>query len=111
MELGSNPAFLSASTDQRLLQAQAAFNQARESTDSDALEDAAREFEAVMIATLLKPVFENVQISEPFGGGSGEKMWQGLLIEEYARGMVDSGGLGLTDDIRSELIRQQEAAQ
>lgn len=78
--------------------------------NTDAIDAAAREFEAVMLATMLKPVFEGVTISEPFGGGEGEQMWKGLLVEEYAREMAASGGIGIADEIRAELLRAQESA-
>ena len=63
-----------------------------------------------MLATMLKPVFESVSISEPFGGGQGEAMWKGMLVEEYAKEMVASGGIGIADEVRAELLRAQEAA-
>ena len=78
--------------------------------NTDAIDAAAREFEAVMLATMLKPIFESVSISEPFGGGQGEAMWKGMLVEEYAKEMVASGGIGIADEVRAELLRAQEAA-
>lgn len=78
--------------------------------NTDAIDAAAKEFEAVMLATMLKPIFEGVSISEPFGGGEGEEMWKGLLVEEYAREMAASGGIGIADEVRAELLRAQETA-
>jgi len=76
--------------------------------DPEAVNAAAEEFEAVMLTAMLKPIFDGVEISEPFGGGEGEKMWQGLLVEEYAKEMAASGGIGIADQVRSELLRIQE---
>lgn len=76
--------------------------------DPEAVSAAAEEFEAVMLTAMLKPIFDGVEISEPFGGGEGEKMWQGLLVEEYAKEMAASGGIGIADQVRSELLRIQE---
>jgi Rod binding domain-containing protein len=78
--------------------------------DPAAVNAAAEEFEAVMLTAMLKPIFEGVEISEPFGGGEGEKMWQGLLVEEYAKEMAASGGIGIADQVRAELLRIQEDA-
>lgn len=77
--------------------------------DVKAANAAAEEFEAVMLTAMLKPVFENIETSEHFGGGEGEKMWKGLLVEEYAKEMAASGGIGIADQVRSELLRIQEA--
>lgn len=76
-----------------------------------ALDRAAEEFEAVMLTAMLKPIFDGIETSEMFGGGEGEKMWQGLLVEEYAAEMAASGGIGIADQVRSELLRIQEESQ
>jgi flagellar protein FlgJ len=73
-----------------------------------AVDAAAQEFEAVMLTAMLKPVFEGVEISEPFGGGEGERMWKGLLVEQYAKEMAAAGGIGIADQVRSELLHIQE---
>ncbi len=75
----------------------------------EAVNQAAEEFEAVMLTAMLKPVFENIETSAPFGGGQGEEMWRGLLVEEYAKEMAAAGGIGIADQVRSELLRIQEA--
>ena len=74
----------------------------------EAINAAAEEFEAAMLMAMLKPIFEGVETSEPFGGGEGEKMWKGLLVEEYAKEMAAAGGIGIADEVRSELLRIQE---
>lgn len=76
-----------------------------------AVDQAAEEFEAVMLTALLKPIFDGVETPAPFGGGEGEKMWQGLLVEEYAAEMASSGGIGIADQVRAELLRIQEESQ
>jgi Rod binding domain-containing protein len=75
------------------------------------VDQAAEEFEAVMLTAMLKPIFDGIETSEMFGGGEGEKMWQGLLVEEYATEMASSGGIGIADQVRSELLRIQEETQ
>lgn len=76
--------------------------------DNDAINAAAEEFEAVMLTAMLKPIFDGVETPEPFGGGEGEEMWKGLLVEEYAKEMAATGGIGIADQVRSELLRIQE---
>lgn len=78
--------------------------------DPEAISNAAEEFEAVMLTAMLKPIFESVEISEPFGGGQGEQMWKGMLVEEYAKEMAAAGGIGIADQVRAELLRVQETA-
>lgn len=84
---------------------------ARTQGNPAAVDQAAEEFEAVMLTAMLKPIFEGIETSEIFGGGEGEKMWQGLLVEEYAAEMASSGGIGIADQVRGELLRIQEETQ
>ncbi len=77
--------------------------------DPEAINAKAEEFEAVMLTAMLKPIFEGIEVSETFGGGEGEKMWKGLLVEEYAKEMAATGGIGIADQVRAELLRVQEA--
>lgn len=75
---------------------------------ADELEDQAVEFEAVFLAEMLKPVFETVPTDGPFGGGSAEETWRGMLVENYAKDMAASGGIGLSRSVLSELIALQQ---
>jgi len=72
------------------------------------LEAQATEFEAVFIAEMLKPVFETIPTDGLGGGGSAEETWRGLLIENYAKDIAASGGLGLSAPVLSELIALQQ---
>ena len=76
--------------------------------NTEAIDAAAEEFEAVMLTAMLKPVFESIETSQPFGGGEGEQWWGGLWVEEDAKGMAASGGIGIADQVRAELLRIQE---
>ncbi len=71
---------------------------------------AAEEFEAVFLAQMLSGLFQGVQGAD--GGGAsgvpGGEAFEGLLHEEYAKLISRSGGIGLADDIRREMLRLQE---
>jgi Rod binding domain-containing protein len=72
---------------------------------------AAKDFEASFLAEMLRPMFEEVnQPDEMFGGGKGEEVFGGMMVDEYAKTMVASGGIGLASYVREEMIRLQEAA-
>ena len=70
--------------------------------------DAAKEFEAVFISTMLNQMFAGIRTDGPFGGGHGEEQFRGLLVEEYGKAIADAGGFGLADAVRRELIAIQE---
>lgn len=69
---------------------------------------AAQDYEAVFVSTMLSQMFAGVKTEAPFGGGSAEETWRGLLIDEYGKEIAKSGGIGLSDHIYRELLRAQE---
>lgn len=71
---------------------------------------AAREFEAMFLAEMLAPMFENLDTEGLGGGGLGEQIFRPMLVERYAQAIAQSGGVGLADSIVGELTRLQAAA-
>lgn len=73
-------------------------------------EQAAKEFEGLFISEMIKPMFEGLDTNGPFGGGRGEEVFRGLMIQEYGKIIAGSGGVGLSSQIRDQLIKMQEQA-
>ena len=69
----------------------------------------AKDFEAVFIAQMMKPMFENTIAEAPFGGGSSEKIWRDMQVDEYGKAIAQNGGIGIADSIVKEMLRMQEA--
>ena len=69
---------------------------------------AAQDFEAVYISEMLKPMIETVEVDENFGGGKGEEVFRGLLVQELGKSISKQGGLGLAEHVRAELLKIQE---
>jgi Rod binding domain-containing protein len=70
---------------------------------------AARDFEAVALGEFLKPMFETVTPKNGFfDGGEAEKTWKPMLIDEIAKRIAASGGLGLAGPIHDAMLRMQE---
>jgi len=80
-------------------------------SDKTAVRAAAEDFEAVFLNTMLQNMFTGLQNGGTWGSGHGADAWQSLLIDEYARNIADSGGIGLADSVERELLRLQEGAQ
>mgnify|MGYP002626094151 CR=1 FL=1 len=72
---------------------------------------AAEDFESVFLTSMLESMFEGVKTDGPFGGGSSEKTYRSLLINEYAKQISQNGGLGIADQITRDLLALQEGAQ
>ena len=74
----------------------------------DQLRKVAEDFEAVFIAQMLQPMFQNMGAEEPFGGGESAKMWRSMQVEEYGKAITQAGGIGMTDAVLKEMIKLQE---
>lgn len=72
------------------------------------IEDAAKEFEAVFITEMMRPMFEAIEVNETFGGGKGEEMFRGMMLDEYGKMIADTGNFGLSDSIKAHMIKIQE---
>ncbi|MCI5060244.1 MAG: rod-binding protein [Alphaproteobacteria bacterium] len=71
----------------------------------------AKDFEAMFMAEMMKPVFNSIKPDARFGGGKGEEIFKGLLLQEYTKMMAETGQLGIADMVKTELIRMQGEAQ
>lgn len=77
----------------------------------DKIEDAAKEFEAVFLSEMIRPMFEGLEVDPLFGGGRSEEIFRGMMIEEYGKTMANAGGIGLASYVKAELLRIQQDAQ
>ena len=76
--------------------------------DVEKLRKTAQEFEAVYLSQMLKPMFEGIKASDTFGGGHAEDMYRSLMVDEYGKAIAQSGGVGIADQVLSEMLRMQE---
>ncbi len=70
---------------------------------------AAEKLEAHFLGSMFKHMFEGTQPKPPFGGGHAEKMFQDLMVDQYAKKVADQGGIGLADSVVRQMLEQQEA--
>lgn len=79
----------------------APLQQASDKKDA-ALRQAAIDLEASFLSEMLKAAGLG-KAPEAFGGGAGEDQFAGLLVNEQARAMAESGGIGLAESIYNSL--------
>lgn len=70
-----------------------------------------REFEHMFLSQMLSQMFSGLESKGPFGGGFGEDMFRSLQVDEFARGLVARGGVGVAASVAREMIRLQENAR
>lgn len=73
---------------------------------------AAQDFEAMYLTEMMRPMFEEVNRPDPmFGGGKGEEIFNGMMLDQYGKIMAKAGGVGLAKYVRAEMIKIQEESR
>ena len=67
----------------------------------------AQDFEASFLSIMLQEMFDEVEVSAPFGGGQGEQMFKSFLSDAMAKQMAKAGGIGLSDTVAKEMLKLQ----
>ncbi len=75
------------------------------------IDAAAKDFEAVFLSEMMKPMFEGLEPDAQFGGGKGEEVFQGFMIQEYGKLMAQTGQIGIATQVKEEMIRMQGLQQ
>lgn len=68
-----------------------------------------KDFEQMFLSQMLQPMFEGIG-EGPFGGGYGEKMFKSMQLDEYAKALTNSGGIGIAKAVSREILLMQEKA-
>jgi Rod binding domain-containing protein len=71
------------------------------------LDKIAQDFESVFITEMIRPVFEAMEVDTTFGGGRAEEVFRSMMLDEYGKTLSQAGGVGLSDYVKSELIKMQ----
>lgn len=75
---------------------------------SAAIARKAQEFEAMVLAQMLKPMFDSAKTPSLFGGdGPEQDAFAAMLQDEYAKAIAARGGVGIADQVQAALIRLQ----
>lgn len=77
----------------------------------DKLFQQAKELEGVFLNTLVSQMFAGIKTDGQFGGGYAEETWRSMQSEQYANHMAEAGGIGLADQLMTDLLALQEASQ
>ncbi len=99
---------ISPDTNLALIQAAQSQNVSTPKTKNMAkIDEAAQDFEAVFVAEMMKPMFEGTEPEAPFGGGKGEEVFRGMMLQEYGKIIAQTGGIGIARFVKDEMIRIQ----
>lgn len=68
----------------------------------------AQEFEGMFLHEMLNTLFEGQETNPLFGGGPGEDAYKDMMVDEYAKLMAKTGGIGIAAHVKAEMLRMQE---
>ena len=84
---------------------------ASDTSELDKVKKSAQDFEAVFLSEMMGHMFEGLEPNKEFGGGQGEKMFQGMMVQEYGKMMAKGQGIGISQQLQSVMLRMQEQHQ
>ncbi len=96
-DLAANQAFSSSSLMSRFAR--------RNGTQT--VDKAAKDFEGMFMAQMLQPMFQTVQVNSLFGGGHGEEVMRGFLVQEYGKMLAKGSHFGIAEAVSAEMTRKQ----
>jgi flagellar protein FlgJ len=79
--------------------------------DEARIDEAAQDFEAQFISQMMETMFSTVEVNPEMGGGHAEEIYRSLLVNEYGKLISRTGGIGLADHVKREMIKLQEVGQ
>lgn len=72
------------------------------------INETAKEFEAVFIGEMMKPMFEGIETENSmFGGGKGEEIFRNMMITEYGKMIAERDVTGIQTQVKNKLIELQ----
>jgi Rod binding domain-containing protein len=69
---------------------------------------AAQDFEAMFLAQMLEQMFGDSLGAQAFGDEETSEIYKGLMVEQYGKVVTQSGGIGIADYVKRELLKLQE---
>jgi Rod binding domain-containing protein len=75
------------------------------------IQKTAKDFETMFLENMLSHVFPQEVGEGPVGeNGMGGQVYRGMLVNEYARNLSKSGGVGIADQVYRQMLQMQEGA-
>jgi Rod binding domain-containing protein len=72
------------------------------------VDKASKDFEGMFMSQMLQPMFETVPVDPLFGGGHGEEVMRGFLVQEYGKVLAKGSHFGIADAVGAEMNRAQQ---
>jgi len=72
------------------------------------IDKTSKDFESMFISQMLEPMFGDSEGEDAFGSTESNDVYKGLLMDQYGKLISQSGGIGVADYVKKELLKLQE---
>ena len=69
-----------------------------------------KDFESMFVGQMLEQMFGDSLGSSAFGDSETSDVYKGMMMDAYGKEIAKSGGIGIADYVKRELLKQQEIA-
>ncbi|MES2984047.1 MAG: rod-binding protein [Pseudomonadota bacterium] len=75
---------------------------------ADKIDQTASEFESQFISQMVGTMFSTVDAHDALGGSDAEEVYNSMLTNEYGKIIARTGGIGVADQVKKIMLKQQE---
>lgn len=79
----------------------------RAAKSKNEIDRVAEDYEAVFLSQMLQHMFAGVDL-DPTADGPGEDIYKSMMVDEYGKILARSGGIGVADYVKREMLKMQE---
>lgn len=77
-------------------------------SNMEQVDKAAKDFEAVFLSQMIEHMMDGVSLDPMGEGGASDEIYKSMLIDEYAKLMSRTGGIGVAAHVKREMLALQE---
>lgn len=96
------------STPPQLLSAKIDLLKGVKNMSAEKIDETAKDFESLFISQMVENMFGESIGESAFGSDESNDIYKGMMTQEYGKIISKSGGIGIADYVKRELLQMQE---
>ena len=85
-----------------------AFGLGKKQVSVDQATTAGKDFESMFLSQMMESMFGDSTGTDSFGDEDTNEVYRGMMMNEYGKAITQSGGIGIADYVKTELLKTQE---
>jgi len=75
---------------------------------AEKIDATAKDFESLFVSQMVENMFGESSGDSAFGSSETDDIYKGMMTQEYGKIITKSGGIGIADYVKRELLQMQE---